>query len=174
MTIAAPHVGEYAPSFAGYVARVAEIQDPLGELPSQRAKVVARLAKLSDEQASFRYAPDKWSIKDLVGHLSDVERVFAYRLLRIGRGDTTPLSGFEESDYARAAQSDRRQFGELLAEWSVVRAATMALASSLPEADWANVGTSNGAPISARALLYIILGHTEHHLAVLTDRYRVR
>ena len=169
-----PDISEYAPAFAGYVARVAGVDDPLRELTSQRATVVARLAKLSDEQASFRYAADKWSIKDLVGHLSDAERVFAYRMLRIGRGDTTPLSGFEESDYARAAQSDRRQFGELLAEWSVVRAATMALASSLPEADWANVGTSNGAPISARALLYIILGHTEHHLAVLTDRYRVR
>ena len=169
-----PDISEYAPAFAGYVARVAGVDDPLRELTSQRATVVARLAKLSDEQASFRYAADKWSIKDLVGHLSDAERVFAYRMLRIGRGDTTPLSGFEESDYARAAQSDRRQFGELLAEWSVVRAATMALASSLAEADWANIGTSNGAPISARALLYIILGHTEHHLAVLTDRYRVR
>jgi uncharacterized damage-inducible protein DinB len=174
VTIAAPQVSEYAPAFAGYVARVATIQDPLNELTLQRAKVVARLAKLSDEQASFRYAPDKWSIKDLVGHLSDAERVFAYRLLRIGRGDTTPLPGFEESDYARAAQSDRRQFGELLAEWSVVRAATIALASSLPEADWAHVGTSNSAPMSARALLHIILGHTEHHLSVLTDRYGVR
>ena len=174
MTMAVPQESEYAPAFAGYVARVAEIEDPLRELTSQRAKVVARLAKLTDEQATFRYAPGKWSIKDLVGHLSDAERVFAYRMLRIGRGDTTPLSGFEESDYARAAQSDRRQFGELLAEWSVVRAATMALASSLPPADWANVGTSNDAPMSARAVLYIILGHTEHHLGVLGDRYGVR
>ena len=174
MTIAAPHVGEYAPSFAGYVARVAEIQDPLGELPSQRAKVVARLAKLSDEQAAFRYWPGKWSIKELINHLSDAERVFAYRMLRIGRGDQTPLPGFEENDYARAAQSDRRRFSEVLAEWSTVRAATMALAASLPEADWANVGTSNDAPISARALLYIVLGHTEHHMAVLADRYDVR
>jgi hypothetical protein len=149
--VTAPKDREYAPAFAGYVARVAGVEDPLRELTSQRAKVVERLAKLSDKQASFRYAPGKWSIKDLVGHLSDAERVFAYRMLRIGRGDTTPL-----------------------AEWSVVRAATMALASSLPEADWANVGTSNDAPMSARALLYIILGHTEHHLGVLGDRYGVR
>src|SRR6188474_1629863 len=103
--VIAPAADEYAPAFAGYVARVAAVEDPLRELTSQRATVVSRLAKLSDEQASFRYAPDKWSIKDLVGHLSDAERVFAYRMLRIGRGDTTPLSGFEESDYARAAQS---------------------------------------------------------------------
>ena len=174
MTIAVPQEREYAAAFAGYVARAASVEDPLQELTSQRAKVVARLARLSDEQASFRYAPDKWSIKDLVGHLADAERVFAYRMLRIGRGDSTPLPGFEEGDYARAAQSDRRPFGELLAEWSVVRAATMALASSLPEGDWANVGTSNDAPMSARALLYIILGHTEHHLGVLGDRYGVR
>ena len=172
--IGAPESTEYAPAFTGYVARVAEVEDPLRELTSQRAKVVGRLAKLSDEQAAFRYAPGKWSIKELVGHLSDAERVFAYRLLRIGRGDTTPLPGFEENDYARKAQSDQRRFGELLAEWSVVRAATMALASSLPEADWTNVGTSNDAPMSARALLFIILGHTEHHLGVLGDRYNVR
>ena len=143
------------------------------ELTTQRAHMVARLAKLTDDESAFRYAPDKWSIKDLVGHLCDAERVFTYRLLRIGRGDTTPLSGFEESDYARAAQADRRHFGELLAEWSVVRAATVALATSLPEKDWSNIGTSHGAPTSARALLYIVLGHTEHHLAVLSDRYKV-
>ena len=95
-------------------------------------------------------------------------------MLRIGRGDRTPLPGFEENDYAEAAQSDRRRFSDVLAEWSVVRAATMALASSLPETGWANVGTCNDAPISTRALLYIVLGHTEHHLAVLADRYEVR
>ena len=110
----------------------------------------------------------------LINHLADAERVFAYRMLRIGRGDRTPLPGFEENDYARAAKSDRRQFSDVLAEWSAVREATIALASSLPEADWTNVGTSNDAPMSARALLYVVLGHTEHHLAVLAERYGVR
>jgi uncharacterized damage-inducible protein DinB len=171
--IGIPDSTEYAPAFAGYVSRVVHVEDPLRELTTQRANVIARLAKLTDARSTFRYAPDKWSIKDLVGHLCDAERVFAYRLLRIGRGDTTPLAGFEESDYARAAQADRRQFGELLAEWSVVRAATVALATSLPEKAWLNVGTSNSAPMSARALLYIVLGHTTHHLAVLGDRYKV-
>src|SRR5262245_5433951 len=173
MTIGTPKDSEYAPAFARYVARAAGIDDPLRELASQRALLVARLSKLTDQQGAFRYAPDKWSIKELVNHLSDAERVFAYRLLRIGRGDRTPLPGFEENDYARAAQSDRRQFSDVLGEWSVVRAATIALASSLPEAGWTNVGTSNDAPMSPRALLYIILGHTDHHLAVLNDRYGV-
>jgi len=172
--IGVPKSSEYAAAFGRYVERVAAVDDPLRELTSQRANVVARLAKLSDEQAAFRYGPGKWSIKELINHLSDAERVFGYRMLRIGRGDQTPLPGFEENDYARAAQSDRRRFSEVLAEWSTVRAATMALAASLPEADWANVGTSNDAPISARALLYIVLGHTEHHMAVLADRYDVR
>ena len=171
--IGAPDSSEYAPAFARYVTRVINVADPLRELTSQRAQFVARLSKLTDEQGAFRYAPDKWSIKELINHLSDAERVFAYRMLRIGRGDRTPLPGFEENDYARAAQSDRRQFSDVLGEWSVVRAATIALASSLPEAGWANVGTSNNAPMSPRALLYIILGHTDHHLTVLNDRYGV-
>jgi hypothetical protein len=172
--IGAPDAHEYAPAFERYVARVREVSDPLQELLAQRDRVLSRLSPLTDERAAFRYAPEKWSVKEMIGHLSDGERVFAYRLLRIGRGDTTPLPGFEENDYVRAARSDRRPFGELLAEWAVVRDASAALASSLPEADWANAGTCNGGPMTARALLYIILGHTEHHLGVLADRYEVR
>jgi uncharacterized damage-inducible protein DinB len=113
-------------------------------------------------------------VKDLLGHLCDAERIFAYRLLRVGRGDTTPLSGFEENDYARAAGAHQRPFSDLVAEWSLVRDATSALAESLADTNWTNQGTSNDAPTTARALLYIILGHTEHHLAVLADRYGVR
>jgi uncharacterized damage-inducible protein DinB len=169
-----PVAGEYAPAFEPYVARVRQVTDPLAELTAQRDRVLSRLSPLTEDQAQFRYAPDKWSVKDLVGHLADVERVFAYRLLRIGRGDTTPLPGFEEDDYARAARADRRLLADLLMEWSIVRDATTALAQHLAETDWANRGMSNGAPMTARALLYIILGHTEHHLAVLAERYVVR
>ena len=172
-TTGVPAATEFAPAFERYVARVRNVADPIGELTTQRGRVLARLAPLTEEQALFRYAPDKWSVKDLLGHLCDAERVFAYRLLRIGRGDATPLPGFEESDYARAAGAHGRRFSDLLAEWSVVRDATSALASSLPDTDWTNQGTSNDAPTTPRALLYIILGHTEHHLAVLGDRYGV-
>jgi uncharacterized damage-inducible protein DinB len=174
MKFEVPGPSEFAPAFARYVARVVEVVDPVNELSAQRARVVARLSPLSDEQAESSYAPDKWSIKTLVNHLSDAERVFAYRMLRIGRGDATPLPGFEENGYAQASRSDRRPFSDLLAEWSIVRDATVALAASIPEGDWANVGTSGDVPMSARALLYIVLGHTEHHLAVLADRYGVR
>lgn len=171
--IGVPATTEFAPAFERYVARVRQVADPLGELAAQRARVLARLSPLTEEQAQFRYAPDKWSIKDLINHLADVERVFAYRLLRIGRGDSTPLPGFEENDYARAARADGRRLIDLLAEWSVVRDATSALAASLAETDWTNQGTCNDAPTTARALLYIVLGHTEHHLAVLGGRYGV-
>jgi uncharacterized damage-inducible protein DinB len=164
---------EYAPVFERYVARVRHVADPIAELSVQRERVVTRLSPLNEEQAQYRYAPDKWSVKDLLGHLCDAERIFAYRLLRIGRGDATPLPGFEERDYARAASAHRRPFRDLLAEWSVVRDATSSLAASLPDTSWSNQGTSNDAPTTARALLYMILGHTEHHLAVLGDRYGV-
>ena len=171
--IGVPLENEYAPAFERYVARVRDISDPRAELTAQRDRLLSRVSPLTGEQASFRYAPGKWSVKELIGHLSDVERVFAYRLLRIGRGDMTPLPGFDENEYVRAAQSDERRLTDLLAEWAVVRDATLALASSLPDASWTNVGRSNDAAMSARALLYIILGHTEHHLAILADRYGV-
>ncbi len=174
VTIGVPTDREYASGFARYIARAIDVADPLQELQAQRQRVLARLTPLDDERGGFRYAPDKWSIREMVNHLSDAERVFAYRMLRIGRGDMTPLPGFEENDYARAAQSDRRRFSDVLDEWSAVRTATSALATSLPEPSWANTGTSNDAPMSTRALLYVVLGHTEHHLAVLADRYGVR
>jgi hypothetical protein len=169
-----PQTDEFAPAFAGYVNRAAGAADPLSELTAQRARVRERLAGLTDEQASFRYAPEKWSIKTIVGHLADAERIFAYRMLWTARGDTTPVPSFDENAYAEAAQSDRRPFGDLLDEWLTVRDATTALARSVPEQAWTNRGTSSsGSPITARAQLYIILGHTEHHLNVLAERYRV-
>ena len=173
-TIGVPESSEYAPGFARYVSRAAAIGDPLHELTAQQARIVARLSPLGEDRAGHRYAADKWSIKEVVNHLSDVERVFAYRMLRFGRGDKTPLPGFDENDYAQAAQADRRTLSDLVHEWNAVREATVTLARSLPDAAWANEGSMSGSTISARALLYVILGHTEHHLVVLADRYGVR
>ena len=173
MTIGVPSSPEFAPAFGRYVARVADVVDPFHELTAQRARLAARLSPLTEERAEFRYAPDKWSVKEVVGHLSDCERVFAYRLLTIARGDRTPLPGFEENDYARSSNAHQRALADLLSEWAVVRDSTCALARSLREPDWKTLGTANDAPISTRALLYVILGHTEHHLHVLAERYRV-
>ena len=125
--IGAPDVREYAGAFERYVARVRDVSDPLAELVAQRARVVARLSRLTDEQGAFRYASGKWSIKELINHLSDAERVFAYRMLRIGRGDRTPLPGFEENDYAKTAGSDARTVADLVSELKDVRASRCAV-----------------------------------------------
>jgi uncharacterized damage-inducible protein DinB len=171
MPLSPPLPDEFDSFYAGYISRVANVPSPVDELVAQRERLLNALSPLTDAQAGYRYAEGKWSIKELVGHLADAERIFAYRLLRVGRGDETPLPGFEENDYVRSAGSDRRPFGELLDEWAATRDATTALARGMPEQAWERRGTANGAAISARALLYIILGHVEHHRSVLEERY---
>ena len=171
MSLIPPQPDEFAPFYAGYVARVAQVAAPIDELAAQRGRVLAILSGLDEGQAGYRYAAGKWSIKELVGHLADAERIQAYRLLRIGRGDTTPLPGFEEDDYVRAAGADTRAFPDLLHEWTTVREATVVLARGLAADAWSRRGTANGSTISARAMLYIILGHVEHHLVVMQERY---
>jgi len=128
---------------------------------------------LSESGAMFRYAEDKWTIKEVVGHLIDTERVFAYRLLRISRGDTTELAGFDETRYVPEGQFNLRSLQGLMSEFGAQRVSTIALASGIPTAAWARAGTANGFRTSARALVYIILGHTAHHFCVLRERYRL-
>jgi uncharacterized damage-inducible protein DinB len=166
-----PDAGEFAPFFARYVERVAHVADPVGELDAQRMRVLALLEPLSDEEASFRYAQGKWSIKALVGHLADADRILSYRLLRIGRGDETPLAGWDEEAYARTAGFDDRRWRELLDDWTAARDSTIALVRGMPDEAWDRRGLANNGPATTRALLYIILGHVEHHLAVLRERY---
>jgi hypothetical protein len=144
---------------------------PGDELASQRDRLRTLLAPVSDAQALHRYAPGKWSVKDMIGHLADAERIFAYRMLRIGRGDPAPMPGFEENDYVRAAGSDARALADLLSDWAAARDSTIAIVKGMPEEAWERRGTANDATLSARATVYIILGHVEHHLAVLADRY---
>ena len=145
--------------------------DLLERLRAQPAELRALLGSLDDAAARARYEPGKWSIKEVVGHVSDTERVMGYRLLRIGRGDVTPLPGFEQDPYVAAAGADRRPLASLLAELEAVRAATLALVESLPAEAWERRGTASGNPVSARALAYIIAGHAAHHHAVLRERY---
>ena len=168
-----PAADEYGPSYAAYVARVAGVTAPLEELVAQRARLLDFLLPLSDQQALFRYDAGKWSVKELVGHMADGERIFAYRMLRVGRGDTTPLPGFEENDYVPAGAFDARPFSTILDEWGTVRDATVSLAAGLPADAWTRRGTVNDAAVSARALLYMILGHVEHHREVLEQRYKL-
>jgi hypothetical protein len=166
-----PEVGEYAAAFGDYVARVADDEDVLAVLVTQLDEVLARLNRIPETRGDYRYAPGKWSIKEMVGHLSDTERVFAYRALRIGRGDATPLPGFDDQSYVTEVGAGDRTLADLAAEWGDVRRATIALFRNLPARAWQRRGIASDQPISVRALAYIIAGHMRHHLEVLEARY---
>jgi hypothetical protein len=171
--IAPPRPGrdEYAPSLAGYVARIADDEDVVAALTRQVDEFVERFEGIPETRGAYRYAPGKWSIKQVVGHLSDTERVLAYRALRIGRGDTTPLPSFDDQAYATAQQAGDRTLADLAAEWGVVRQATLALFRHLPISAWQRRGVASNHPISVRALAYVIAGHVRHHFEVLDTRY---
>jgi len=170
MGLTRPLPGEYAEGYAPYLAAAPE-GDALALLQSQLGEVEALYAGLSETKGGYRYAPGKWSLKDLLQHLSDSERIFAYRCLRIGRGDATPLPGFDENAFALAASADGRPLADLLADFRAARRASLELFRSLPKEAWARQGTSNGRVLTARCIPYIDLGHVAHHLAVLRERY---
>lgn len=169
-TIPRPASDEHAPFYAGYVAELPG-DDALAALAAQEGETAELLAGLSEETAAFRYAPEKWSIKQVVGHLADAERVFAYRAMRIARGDTTPLPGFDEKDYVRAGGFDARPLADLAAELRALRRATLALFRGLDAAALDRRGTANDAQVTVRALAWILAGHERHHLEILRTRY---
>ena len=142
-------------------------------LQAQVSELENLCANLSDSGAMFRYAEGKWTIKEVIGHVLDTERVFSYRLLRISRGDTTELPGFDEVTYVAEGQFNWRSVDELVLEFKLQRASTLALVSSIPPTAWTRQGTANAFRTSARALVYIILGHAAHHFALLRERYRL-
>jgi uncharacterized damage-inducible protein DinB len=156
LTLPRPAPEEAAPYYHGYIADVARL-----------------FGGLDDQAALARYAPGKWSIKEILGHLSDVERIFAYRLLRVARGDATPLPGFDENAFVPAGCFDQRPLRALMAEFRAVRLSTVALVSGVPAASWTWLVKASGKPVSARALAYIMVGHVTHHLGVLRERYGV-
>jgi hypothetical protein len=170
LTIPRPKPDECAPFYHGYIAEVPG--ENLGaQLVEQLQEVERLFDQVTDAAALARYAPGKWSIKEILGHLIDTERIFGYRLLRIARNDSTPLSGFDENAYVPAGGFDQRPLPMLLAEFRAVRLSTAALMEGLNPECWSRRGQANGKPISARALAYIMVGHVKHHLGVLRDRY---
>ncbi len=172
LTLPRPAADEAAPFYHGYIAEVAG--ENVGEqMLTQLADLERLFSSLDDAAALARYATGKWSIKEILGHLTDAERIFAYRLLRIARGDATPLPGFDEKAYVPAGSFDERPLPILLAEFRAMRLSTAALVAGIPRSAWLLRGQASGHPISPRALAYIIVGHTAHHLTVLRDRYGV-
>lgn len=169
-TITRPSADESIAYFRRYIDRVTGENIP-DQLTAQLREMESLLETVTDTAALSRYAEGKWSIKEVVGHLSDTERILTYRLLRIARGDTTPLPGYDEEAYTPAGHFDERPFPMLLTEFRAIRQSTAALVEGLPSDAWDRRGTANGSPITARALAYIIVGHVTHHLGVLRERY---
>jgi hypothetical protein len=165
-----PEAGEFDPYYARYIDRVPE-GDVASLLERQLRDAAAALRALPASKATYRYAEGKWSIAEVVGHVTDTERVFSYRAMRIARADATPIEGFDENAYVPAGEFDRRSLAELIEEFELVRRATVAQVRGFPPAAWTRVGTANGKAISVRALIYIIAGHERHHLGTLRERY---
>lgn len=167
-----PEKNEYAEFYAGYVALVEEA-DVVAALRNQSDEMRKLLADVSAEKENYRYAPGKWSVKELLGHLIDGERVFSYRALRISRGDETPLPGFEENEYVANSNFGDSNFGDLLEEFVLLRAANVLLFKNLTEEAWRRTGTASDAAVSVRALAFIMVGHVRHHANILRARYLI-
>lgn len=163
---------DVSPAHAAYIELVPE-DDVMSALQQQSSATQKVLASLDEERASYRYAEGKWSVKELIGHLADAERILGYRALAIARGDTQPLPGFEEAEYVRHASFDTWKLGDLAEEYALVRRANIVFFQNLPPEAWDRRGTANQHPVTVRALAYTIVGHERHHLKVLREKYQV-
>ena len=166
-----PAAEEYAAAFADYVAEIGEDEDVLAVLAGQLDEALVRLGSTPDSRGDYRYAPGKWSLKDVVGHLSDTERIFACRALWIARGEVTPQPPFDDQSWVAETGAEHRMLAEMVQEWGHVRRATFELFRHLTPKAWRRRGTAGEQAITVRALAYVIAGHTRHHLKVVEARY---
>jgi uncharacterized damage-inducible protein DinB len=170
LSIPRPESTEYAPYHGRYISLVPG-SDILTTLESERRQTLLLLCGRDEADGDFRCAPDKWSVKEVLGHVCDAERVFAYRALRISRGDRTPMEAFEQDDYVRNAPFANRPLAELIEDYIAVRRATLTLLRNLDEQAWSRRGTASNNEVSVRALAYIIAGHEIHHRRILEEKY---
>src|SRR5580698_5841626 len=165
-----PQSGEYAPYYDRYISLVAG-DDVLKTLDQQRREMMLLLSCRDDADGDFRYAPEKWSAKEVLGHICDTERVFVYRALRISRADATPMEGFEQDNYVRNGPFANRPLADLVEDFIAVRRATLSLLRNIDEAAWLRRGVANKNEVTVRALAYIIAGHELHHRRILEEKY---
>jgi hypothetical protein len=165
-----PQPGEYAPYYDRYIPLV-QGNDILATLDEQRRQTVLLLSGRNEADGDLRYAPDKWSLKEVLGHLNDTERIMSYRALRIARADATPIEGFEQDDYVRNGPFVRRLLADLIEDYIGVRRATLSLFRNLDEAAWTRRGVANKNEVTVRALAYIIAGHELHHRRMIEEKY---
>lgn len=170
MLIAAPERDEAVEYYHGYISQ-AGTGDIVELMRSQREEAAAFLRGISEERSLYRYAPEKWSICQVLSHINDSERVFAYRALWFARGFDSPLPSFDQEIAVASADADDRPWASHVEEFQAIRASTLALFESLPTAAWMRRGIASGNPFTVRALAYIIVGHVNHHLRTLQERY---
>ncbi|MEZ5293712.1 MAG: DinB family protein [Vicinamibacterales bacterium] len=173
MTIGRPQPGDYAPFYQPYLDASASVNDAR-ELLNAQDGLLAAMAGWPEAKAAHRYAEGKWTVSQVVGHMADTERVFAYRLLRIARGDATPLAGFDEQAWQTVAGYDARSLAGVVAELAIVRRASRALIDSLDAAALEREGLANNLRVTAKALAWLIPGHFQHHAGILRDRYGLK
>jgi len=165
-----PSSSEYPAYAEGYISQVPD-GDIVATLGKQLDETLALIRSIPETRGDFRYEEGKWSIKEVIGHVVDGERVFAYRALRFARGDATPLSGFEQDDYVRGASFDKRTLNDLANEYEHVRRSSISLFSNLDDEAWSRRGSANNNETSVRALAFMLAGHERHHVEILRTRY---
>ena len=165
-----PGSGEHDPYFSTYIDRV-EDEDLIVSLHRQPGELAELLGDLSEADGEYRYGPEKWSIKEVLGHLIDTERIFGFRALWFARGGSADLPGFDQDDFVQQADFDRRSMISLIDEFAHLRESTVDLLQSFRDSEWEQSGVSSGAALSVRAIGYILVGHVLHHLAILRERY---
>jgi hypothetical protein len=165
-----PQPNEAASYYSMYIDRV-KSDDIVDVLAKQLDETLAFLSEISEEQSLHRYAPDKWSMRELLGHVNDGERVFTFRALWFARGFEDPLPSFDQEIGFKAAESDKVSWRTHIDEFRAIRSATLALFRNLPEEAWRRSGIASDNSISVRAIAYIVAGHVSHHLAILRERY---
>jgi hypothetical protein len=167
--VSRPDASEYAPYYGAYIDQVSG--ELIAVLSAESKRTLALLGGIDEQRALYRYAEGKWSVKEVVGHIIDAERIFSYRALRFARNDLTPLPGFDQNPYVLTANFDRIPLPELAAEFACVRQSTLHLFSHFGPAEWDRRGIASEKEISVRALGWVIAGHEIHHTRILREKY---
>jgi DinB superfamily len=165
-----PQTGEYATYFERYISLVPG-NDILAAFDEQSRQMLLLFSGRTDTDGDFRYAPDKWTLKEVLGHMNDTERIMSYRALRIARGDATPMEGFEQDDYVRNGPWGQRPLTDAIEDYVAIRRATVSLFRNLDEPAWTRRGVANKNEVTVRALAYTIAGHELHHRKILEEKY---
>jgi uncharacterized damage-inducible protein DinB len=171
MTISKPQSGDYALPFQTYVDDAGARGDDAMAILEGQDSLLTAMASWPETKAGHRYADGKWSVREVVGHIADAERIFTYRLLRIARGDATPLAGFDENAYQLTSGFEQRTLASVVAELRAVRSATLPLVRSLDTAALERTGTASNKRATVRAMAWVVAGHFQHHANILKDRY---